>query len=187
MSINTATHQYSECELTKIKFFLCPATHDGPCFPVSKALAVVTSNVPNRHWLDQLELSEWTLSKESDLPNVPVDADKVSVLVMKMYHWPTQCYIIVGETMLLTSPMQWIAPFGYTWLRRQVRKKMIVWQLLSLCFSSIRERTTSTSRKVLGLWIVWFSAAVQTALSRQEIEATKETISAKPEFAARYR
>ena len=80
MSINAATHQYSECELAKIKFFLCPATHDGPAFPVSKALAVVTSNMLNRHWLDQLDLSEWTLFKESHLPNVPVDVDKVSVL-----------------------------------------------------------------------------------------------------------
>ena len=79
---------------------------------------------------------------------------------------------------------------------------MIVGRLLSLSVFVRFERgrdslgSTSTSRKVSGLWIVWlwrrkvlswfvkelkwFWAVVQSALSKEEIEATKETFSAKP-------
>ena len=47
-----------------VKFFLLPATHDGPCFPVSQALVVDNLNVSNRYCPEQLDLSEWAKLKD---------------------------------------------------------------------------------------------------------------------------
>lgn len=70
--IDIVAHKNYDCELTKVKFFIHPTSSDGPCFPVSQALAVESLNVSTIYCPDQLDLSEWPHLKDLGFPNIPV-------------------------------------------------------------------------------------------------------------------
>ena len=81
VSITTVIHDSHDCELSKLTFVVNPVNGDVPCFPVSHALVVDSSNMSSRYCPNQLDLLEWPHLEGLELPNPSVDMSEVSVLI----------------------------------------------------------------------------------------------------------
>ena len=81
VSINTVTHKNHDCELIRVKFLIRPLRRDGPLHSIPHALAIQDLNVSDRYCPNQVDLTQWPHLAHLELPNIPVDVPKVSVLI----------------------------------------------------------------------------------------------------------
>ena len=81
VSINAETHKNHDCELIRVKFLIRPLRRDVPLHSIPHALAIQDLNVSDRYCPNQVDLTQWPHLAHLELPNIPVDVPKVSVLI----------------------------------------------------------------------------------------------------------